>query len=85
MEPAAPQTFRGVTPDQYARLAEKAKAAGIDMVGNGGTASWYGVDVAWMYVPEAEELTIRCLKTPFFMRPEVIDAKIRDLVRQSLP
>jgi hypothetical protein len=43
----APQVFSGIAPGQYARLIEKAKAAGIDLSGNSGTATKFGVEVSW--------------------------------------
>ena len=83
MSTSAPQIFRGVTPNQYARLVEKAKTSGIDLSGNSGTASKYGVEIAWNYTPAAQELTLQCLKTPFFMSASDVDAKIAALVKES--
>jgi hypothetical protein len=34
-----PQVFSGITPDQYAQLTEEARANGIAMSGNNGSAS----------------------------------------------
>lgn len=84
MSISAAQRFEGITPEQYARLVAKAKAAGIDLNGNSGTASKYGVEVAWNYVPEAQELTLQCLKTPFFVSAADVDAKIQTLVKESV-
>lgn len=79
----APQVFTGIEPEQYAKLMEKARAAGIDLAGNSGTASKYGVEVAWNYSPESRELSIHCLKTPFFVTAEDVNAKIRSLVESA--
>jgi hypothetical protein len=84
MGASAPQTFKGIAPDQYARLIEKAKGAGIAMEGNSGTASKFGVEMQWNYAPETQELTLQCLKHPFFVKAEDVDGKIRDLVHQTL-
>ena len=84
MAPSAPQVFKGVTPEQYTRLVEKAKVAGIDLNGNRGTASKYGVEITWDYAPDAQELTLQCLKAPFFMSAAEVNAKIHSLVTQSL-
>jgi hypothetical protein len=84
MSTSAPQIFNGITPETYARLVEKAKTAGIDLSGNNGTASKYGVEIAWNYAPAAQELTLHCLKTPFFMSAADVDAKIAALVKESL-
>jgi hypothetical protein len=81
--PSAPQTFKGVTPERYAKLTEKARSTGIPMTGNSGSASKFGIEVSWNYSPEIQELTIQCLKAPFFMTAVDVDAKIRDLVQQS--
>jgi hypothetical protein len=84
MSTSAPQVFKGVSPEQYARLAEKAKASGIDLNGNSGTAQKYGVEIAWNYTPAGQELRLQCLKTPFFMSASDVDAKIAALVKESL-
>jgi len=76
--------FSGVTPEQFARLTAKASAAGFNLSGNSGTASTFGVEVAWNYTPEAQQLTLQCLRTPFFVQPEEVYAKIRELVKGSL-
>lgn len=84
MSPSAPQTFKGITPEKYAQLTQKARGAGLEMEGNSGSAGKFGVEVAWNYVPEAQELTLQTVRTPFFMSVAQVDAKIRDLVHQSL-
>ena len=84
MGQSAPQVFKGVTPEQYARLVEKAKVAGIDLTGPSGTASKFGVEVAWNYAADAQQLTLHCLKAPFFMSTKDVDAKIQTLVNESL-
>lgn len=84
MAPSAPQTFKGITPDQYARLTEKAKGAGIEMEGNSGSATKFGVEMQWNYSPETQELTLQCLKHPFFVTAADVDTKMRDLVTQTL-
>lgn len=83
MTQSAPQVFQGIEPGQFAKLIEKAKAAGIDLAGNSGTASKYGVEVAWNYEPESRELSIHCLKTPFFVSVADVNAKIRSLVENA--
>lgn len=84
MGTSAPQVFKGVTPDRYGRLVEKARGAGIDLSGNRGTAGKFGVEIAWNYVPAIEELTLQCVKTPFFMSAADVDARIKKLVEESL-
>jgi hypothetical protein len=46
-----PLVFAGITTDQFAQLAAKARANGIDINGNTGYASQFGVEVSWDYVP----------------------------------
>ena len=43
VHPAEPLVFSDITPEQYARLTQKATAAGISMSGDSGTASSFGV------------------------------------------
>jgi hypothetical protein len=77
------QVFSGIAPEQYASLLARARAAGFDLSGNSGKASKFGVEVAWNYSPESRELTFQCLRTPFFVKPEDVSAKIRELVKES--
>lgn len=84
MAAGEPQVFNGITPDQYAKLAEKARAAGIDVSGDSGTASKFGVEVTWNYSPADQVLTMQCLKAPFFMSRADVDARIQKLVQDSL-
>lgn len=84
MAPSAPQVFQGITLEQYARLVAKAKAAGIDLNGNSGTASKFGAEISWNYAPAAQELTLQCLKHPFFMSDADINTRLHSLVTESL-
>lgn len=84
MAPSDRQVFQGITPEQYTRLVAKAKAAGIDLNGNSGTASKFGAEIAWNYNPSAQELTLQCLKNPFFMSAADINTRLHSLVTESL-
>lgn len=84
MEASTPQSYRGITPEQYVKLTEKARGAGIEMEGNHGSATKFGVEVEWRYTPETQELTLQCMKTPFFVKVADVDAKLRELVHQTL-
>ena len=78
-----PRTFSGITPDQYAQLIVKAKAAGLELSGNSGTASKFGVEVQWNYSPESQQLTVQCLRTPMFVSASSVYGKLQSLVEQS--
>jgi hypothetical protein len=80
---SAPQTFKGVTPERYEILANRARMAGIPLNGNSGSAALFGIEVCWNYSLETQELIIQCLRTPFFMKQGEVDDKIRNLVEQS--
>jgi hypothetical protein len=79
-----PQVFSNITPEQFSTLTAKAHTAGIDLDSNSGTASKFGVEVSWNYVPETGQLTLHCLRTPYFVKPEDVNAKIQELVKESL-
>jgi hypothetical protein len=79
-----PLVFSSITPAQYAALVAKAKASGVDLIGNSGIASRYGVEISWNYEPESQQLTLQCLKTPFFVKASDINQKLQTLVNQSL-
>jgi hypothetical protein len=82
--PTQPQVFSNISPAQYAALIHKANQAGLGLIGNSGTTSKLGVDVAWEYSPDANRLTIQCLSAPFFMSAYTVNAKIRALVQESV-
>jgi len=84
MNSSAPLTFKGITPGQYAVLVDKANAAGLALNGNSGTASRLGVEVAWSYTPESGLLSIQCLRAPFFMKAEDVNAKIEAVIRSAI-
>jgi hypothetical protein len=80
-----PLIFSNVTPENYAALVAKAKASGIDLAGNSGTATKYGVEIAFNYSPDTQQLTLQCLKTPFFVSADDVHSRLRSLVKESLP
>ena len=80
----SPLVFNGINSEQYAKLAEKARAAGIQISGNNGKASKYGVQIGWNYAPAAQQLTFQCLKTPFFVNAADVETRIRALVAETL-
>jgi len=84
MEQCPPQVFSGITLEQFEKLSAKAQGAGIGLRGNSGAASKFGVEIGWNYSAAAQQLTIQCLQTPFFVKPEDVDAKIEALVKESL-
>lgn len=84
MPSTAPLVFSPITPEQFALLTQKASAAGIPMSGDSGTASSFGVEVSWNYSAAALQLSLQVLKTPFFMGPEAVNAKIQELVKETV-
>jgi hypothetical protein len=79
-----PQVFSGITPAQYELLTEKARKNGIAMSGNSGSASKYGIELEWNYLPDAQQLTVQCLRTPVFVSAATVDGKLQALVRETL-
>jgi hypothetical protein len=78
------QIFSGIAPAQFAKLMQKANSAGVSMTGNCGRATKMGVEVEWNYSEEHQELTLACLRTPFFVNAEDVNAKLRELVSETL-
>ncbi|HUN86021.1 MAG TPA: hypothetical protein VMU48_16705 [Terracidiphilus sp.] len=79
-----PLAFSNITPAQFAALTAKANSAGMNLAGNSGTASKFGVEVTWNYSPDTQQLTLQCLKTPIFLSAADVHAKLQALVQQSL-
>ncbi len=84
MSTATPQIFENITPQQFAQLAEKAQSAGIDITSDTGTATKMGVEVSWDYSPATQQLTLTCLKAPFFIGVSQVNEQIRTLVTETL-
>jgi len=84
MSTTAPQIFENITPTQFALLQQKAASAGIPLNGNSGSASKMGVEVEWNYSPETLQLTLNCLKAPFFLSVSEINEKMHNLVTEAL-
>jgi hypothetical protein len=61
------QVFSNITPDQFAKLIEKAQAAGIPINGESGVAVKMGIEVTWNYSPASGQLAIQCTHVPFFV------------------
>jgi hypothetical protein len=83
VEQSPPLAFSGITPWHFAKLTAKAQAAGINLSGNRGRASKFGVEIEWNYSAETGELTLHCLDLPPFVKPEAVNAKILALVKES--
>lgn len=79
-----PQVFSGVTPVQFAKLIEKGKAAGIEISGNSGQAGKLGIEVAWNYSEDTQQLELTCLRAPFFVSADDVNAKLRTMVSEAL-
>ena len=84
MAAGTPQVFSGITPAKYEALMEKANNAGVAMSGDSGRATKMGVEVEWNYSEEKQELVLTCLRTPFFVTAEDINARLQNLVNQAL-
>jgi hypothetical protein len=79
-----PQVFSNISPERYAILIQKASAAGINLTGNSGVASNFGVEVQWNYLPEIRELTFQVLNTPFFLSAESVEKRIKAVVEETI-
>ena len=79
-----PLVFNGINSEQYVKLSEKARDAGIEISGNDGTASKYGVQISWCYVPGEQQLTFQCVKTPFYLSADDVEKRIRSVVEATL-
>ena len=84
MAKSEPQVFSNIAPEQYSRLIDQARAAGIDLSGNTGTVTKFGVEVSWNYSPEKRELVLQCHRTPFFVKADDVNSKLQSLVKDTL-
>jgi hypothetical protein len=78
------QTFNNITPEQFAKLCEKAQAAGIPLNGNSGTAEKMGIEVTWNYSPDSQQLNIQSTHVPFFVSCNDVNTRISNLISQTL-
>lgn len=79
-----PQIFPNIVPAQWAKLLQKANAAGMQMSGNMGRATRMGVEVAWNYSEPLQRLELTCLRSPFFMSADDVNEKLRGMVNETL-
>ena len=79
-----PQVFQPVSSAQFEVLTAKARAAGLPIAGYSGVASRFGVEISWNYIPEAQQLTLHCLRAPFFVSADEVNTQIQSLVQQTL-
>jgi flagellar capping protein FliD len=70
-----------ITPTQYSALIAQAKAKGLAISGDGGTASKEGLTVSWSY--DGTTLTLNVLKREWFDPSEAtIEADIQAIITQ---
>ncbi len=54
------------------------------MSGTYDRATKMGVEVEWSYSPEKQELVLTCLHAPFFLGADGVNAKLQELVNETL-
>ena len=84
MSDSKSQVFSGVAPAQFAKLVQKANAAGMDISGNSGRARKMGIEVSWEYSEPEQKLVLTCLHAPFFMSVNDVNLRLRDMVSEAL-
>jgi len=70
-----------ITPELYGRLLTEASSSGAKF--DGTKASIQGLEFNWTYDAVSLTLHITCIKKPFWASCEVVEMKIRELVRKS--
>jgi hypothetical protein len=83
------QTFNGITPTDFDKLVAAVKSnLGIEISGLHGQASgstpFGAITIQWDYYPDAQSLTLQCLKKPFVLREDYVNGKIASLVTVTL-
>jgi hypothetical protein len=61
--------------EQFAAVAAKAKAQGIDLEGREGTIEKMGVKARWSF--DGSLLTVEVLEKPFFLSLEAVEERLR--------
>lgn len=84
MSEARSQVFSGISPEQYAKLVERAHAVGFEIGGNSGSVKKMGVEVAWDYSEQDQKLELTCVHAPFFVSADEVDARLRAIVSEAL-
>jgi hypothetical protein len=78
------QIFNGITVEQFEKLQDKAKSAGIPLDGPSGEATKMGILFGWNYEAAEARLTIQCLQVPFFVSCSDVNTRISSLVKETL-
>ncbi len=83
-----PITFENVTPEQFDRIEKRLDALGYadkaEDAANAGDAQDKGVKIGWKYDAGTQQLTIRCIKKPFFVSGEMLGKKIREAFKEQV-
>jgi hypothetical protein len=64
-----------MTEEEFAALAVRAKAQGIDLAGREGVIEKMGVKARWGF--DGASLTVEVLEKPFFLSKEAVEEKLR--------
>jgi hypothetical protein len=75
-----PQAFHSVTPAQFARIVEKAAAAGIRIDGSSGELSHLAITIRWRFESETGVFAVQCTRRPFMVSCAQINSRIKELV-----
>lgn len=80
------QTFAGIDTARFLAIAEKVRSkTGVAVAGAEGQASANGFTLAWKYSPESQQLTVECLKKPFFVSGGLVLRNVQQLVEETCP
>jgi hypothetical protein len=74
------QVFRSVTRDQFARIVQKAAAAGVVLDGHAGEVTHAAFALKWRFEPATGVFTVQCTRRPFIVSCSTINGRINELM-----
>lgn len=78
-----PIVFPGVTPERWNEIETEIVGRGLDVsaqeqADDAGDVTIAGADIAWVYDPSTQVLTVQCRKKPFFVPCGAINDRIKE-------
>lgn len=84
MSACAMLSYNNVTPAAWQCAVQAAKAYGVNITSNSGSATVSGFTIQWNYNPSNSTATVQCTDSPFWAPCSVINSKLNDAVEACL-
>ena len=85
MHSPVPVVYNDITTEHFSNIEKAAQGMGLSVVANSGQTKKDGVEVSWIYDPDAQALTITLLQSPFYLPVGLLEDHFNKLVSETKP